>query len=122
MTKFYAKFESINSKLGMVELSTSTGEWAGSFRVDARRGVSLKDSAYAVADREATLKGGRLEALRVRVVDVRKSADVVPSLRSKRSPAVHDYARGESRQARSRVRRVPLAVGRVWAARASADV
>lgn len=64
MTKFYATFETINSKLGMVELSTAAGEWAGSFRVDAVRGVSINEAAYAVANREASLKGGRLEALR----------------------------------------------------------
>jgi hypothetical protein len=64
MGKFYATLETINSKLGFVELTTSTGEWAGSFRVDAVRGVALSDTAYAVANREAVLKGGRLEALR----------------------------------------------------------
>lgn len=64
MAKFYATLETINGKLGFVELTTATGEWAGSFRVDAVRGVELSDTAYAVANREAVLKGGRLEALR----------------------------------------------------------
>lgn len=64
MAKFYAKFEIITRKLGMVELTTASGDWAGSFRVDAIRGASLLDTAYAVANREAALKGGRLESIR----------------------------------------------------------
>lgn len=61
MTKFTAKFERIGRHLGVVELSAQDGSWGGSFRVERARGVTMADRAYAIADREASLKGGRLE-------------------------------------------------------------
>lgn len=61
MTKFTATFERLGRQLGLVELSAADGSWAGSYRVERARGATMVDSAYAVADREASLKGGRLE-------------------------------------------------------------
>jgi hypothetical protein len=63
MSKFTATFERTSRNLGFVELSSADGSWAGSFRVERRPGSTMPDSAYAVADREATLKGGRLERI-----------------------------------------------------------
>ena len=63
MSKFTATFERTGRNSGFVELSAEDGSWAGSFRVERRRGATMADSAYAIADREASLKGGRLERL-----------------------------------------------------------
>lgn len=61
MPKFTATFERAGRHLGFVELADQTGSWAGSFRVERARGATMADRAYAIADREASLKGGRLE-------------------------------------------------------------
>lgn len=49
----------------LVELSTYTGEWLGSFTVFGFSTQELKDRAYTEADLNATQKGYILQYLRV---------------------------------------------------------
>lgn len=67
MSKFFATIEYLSGRrTAIVELTDVSGEWAGGFRVELPRAVSagkdaLYEEGFRVAEREAAVKGGRLE-------------------------------------------------------------
>ncbi len=62
MERFWATFEPLTTTEGIVTL-TLAGEWAGSGRVQIRRGNAsdLYEAAYRLASFNATAKGGVLD-------------------------------------------------------------
>lgn len=67
MTSFNATIEFLSGqKAAIVTLTDSTGEWAGSCRIEAGKSrSSLYELGYAHASVSAAHKGGRLETYRV---------------------------------------------------------
>lgn len=68
MIKFYATIEFLSGqRAAILTLTTETGEWAGSGRIETRSGLhsDLYEEAYRQASLNAHSKGGRLERLSV---------------------------------------------------------
>jgi hypothetical protein len=74
MTVFNATIEFLSGqKAAIITLTDSTGEWAGSGRIETSCGSicghNVRDSLYEIgyihASRTASFKGGRLETYRV---------------------------------------------------------
>ena len=57
---YTATYERIRSKVGIVELTNETGQWAGSFLVDYAHRSDLYELAYNRASAESAIKGGDL--------------------------------------------------------------
>lgn len=68
MTNFNGTIEFIpGQQAAIVELTTSTGEWAGGGRIDLKSGskADLYEEGHKELSRRAAHKGGRLETYRV---------------------------------------------------------
>jgi hypothetical protein len=69
VTKFHGTIEFLSGQsAAIVELTTETGEWAGSGRVEVSSGrrADLYEAGYNTAALSARAKGGRLEQFGVR--------------------------------------------------------
>lgn len=68
MDKFYGTVEFLSGQpAAIITLTTATGEWAGSGRIEVRSGLrsDLYEEAYRQASLNAHFKGGRLERFSV---------------------------------------------------------